>query len=126
MATTRKRSTSSPVFVSKEAETVVEETAVEELLEETTAEMFETISRIEEEVKVEEPKAKEPKAEAVPPRQVVKFIPEEIIPTEDAGPRFVDTTTTPPPPAKPKAEAPTLKAPPKRHPRNVPRFSARK
>lgn len=125
MATTRKRSTSSSGFVSKEAETVAEEAAVEELLEETTAEMFETISRIEEEVKVEEPKAKEPKAEAVPPRQVVKFIPEEIIPTEDAGPRFVDTTP-PPPPAKPKAEAPTLKAPPKRHPRNVPRFSARK
>lgn len=119
MATTRKRSTSSSGFVSKEAETVAEEAAVEELLEETTAEMFETISRIEEEVKAEEPKA-----EAVPPRQVVTFIPEEIIPTEDAGPRFVDTT--PPPPAKPKVEAPALKAPPKRHPRNVPRFSARK
>lgn len=124
MATTRKRSTSSSGFVSKEAEAVTEEAAVEELLEETTAELFETISQIEEEVKVEKPKAEEPKAEVIPPRPAVKFIPEEIIPTEDAGPRFVDTT--PPPAAKPKAEAPALKAPPKRHPRNVPRFSARK
>jgi hypothetical protein len=118
MATTRKRSTSSSGFAEKEAEATTEIAAVEELLEETAAEMFETISRVEEEVKVEEPKVV-----AAPPKKVT-FIPEEIIPTEDAGPRFVETVS--PPASKPKVEAPTLKAPPKRHPRNVPRFSARK
>ena len=118
MATTRKRSTSSSGFASKEAEANTE-TPVEEFLEEANAEMFETISRIEEEVKAEEPKV-----EAVAPRQVITYVPEEITPTDDVGARFVDPAPAPTP--KPKAEAPALKAPPKRHPRNVPRFSAHK
>ena len=118
MATTRKRSTSSSGFAEKEAEATTEIAAVEELLEETAAETFETISRVEEEVKAEEPKV------VAPPPKKVTFIPEEIIPTEDAGPRFVEAASQPAP--QPKVEAPVLKAPPKRHPRNVPRFSARK
>lgn len=120
MATTRKRSTSSSGFAEKEAEATTEIAAVEELLEETAAETFETISRVEEEEEVE---VEEPKVVAPPPKKVT-FIPEEIIPTEDAGPRFVEAAPQPAP--QPKVEAPVLKAPPKRHPRNVPRFSARK
>lgn len=79
-----------------------EETAsIDEFLEENAREMFETISRDEEEV-----------VEAAP------FTPMEIAPTEDAGPRFVEETAPPAPPATPQ-----LQPKPKRHPRNIPKFS---
>jgi hypothetical protein len=114
MATPRKRSSG----FTKPAEEVTEKEQIEGFLDAVATETFETISRVEEEVEVEEPKV------VAPPPKKVTFIPEEIIPTEDAGPRFVEAAPQPVP--QPKVEAPVLKAPPKRHPRNVPRFSARK
>lgn len=75
-----------------------EEVSVETLLDENATEMFETISRNEEEV---------------------PFVPQEITPTPDAGPRFVEEPVV----AKPPTPAPQLQPAPKRHPRNIPKFS---
>jgi hypothetical protein len=87
---------------------------IEEFLDESAREMFETISRNEEEAeaKVEE------KAEA--PLPVV--LP-EITPTEDVGPRFVEESPTPQPQVVTPPATPHLQPPPKRHPRNIPKFS---
>ena len=88
--------------------------SVEEFLDESAREMFETISREEEEAeaKVEE------KAEAPLP-----VILPEITPTEDVGPRFVEEPPTPQPQAVTPPVTPQLQPPPKRHPRNIPKFS---
>lgn len=87
MATTRKRTSG---FTEKKVETKDEVAEVSEFLDEVAAEMFETISHIEEqaEEKVEEV------APPAPPIHVLQAI--------DPAP---------------------VKAPPKRHRRNVPRFS---
>lgn len=103
MATTRKRTSG---FSPQDDETV----GIEETLEDLSQEMFETISRTEEEA--------EAKPEPVAPKP---FIPAEIIPTEDVGPRFVEPVT--PPPVEAPAPVQQLKPPPKRHPRNIPKFS---
>ena len=82
---------------------------IEEFLDASAREMFETISREEEEA--------EAKNEVVEPEP---FVPMEIVPTEDAGPRFVEEVAAPAPVAPP---APQLQPKPKRHPRNIPKFS---
>ena len=87
--------------------------SVEEFLDESAREMFETISQTE-----EEPEAKvEEKTEAPLP-----VILPEITPTEDVGPRFVEPPTPSPQVVTPPA-TPQLQPPPKRHPRNIPKFS---
>ena len=87
-----------------------EETSIiEEFLDANAREMFEIISREEEEAE-----AKTEVAEATP------FIPMEIVPTEDVGPRFVEEVAAPAPVTPP---APQLQPKPKRHPRNIPKFS---
>jgi hypothetical protein len=116
MATPRKRS---PGFT-KPAEEVTEEVKVEELLEEVATEMFETILQKEEEVK-EEP-TPQPKVSA-------PVVIESIIPVEDAGPRFVDVEPEKEPEQAVKVTSPTPPRtprnvhPPKRHPRNIPKFT---
>jgi hypothetical protein len=97
MATTRKRSSG---FTEKP----------EELLEEVATEMFETISHEEEAVPVPVPVAK-------------TFVVESITPTEDSGPRFIPEAEP-----TPVAKTPELPKPvaPKRHPRNIPKFSRHK
>ena len=52
--------------------------------------------------------------------ETVAFFEESIIPTEDPGLRFVETPEPPTPLPLPSAP---LKAPPRRHPRNTPKFS---
>ena len=105
MATTRKRSSG----FTNESGSVSEEKQLEEFLDAAAVEMFETLSR-EEEASTEE-------------TQVVKpFVEEIIVPTEDLGPRFLEKEAEPAPAPKP-TPAPELKPRPKRHPRNVPRFS---
>lgn len=87
-----------------------EETAsIEEFLDASAREMFETISREEEAVE-----AKTEVVEATP------FIPLEIVPTEDVGPRFVEEVAEPIPTP---TTTPQLQPKPKRHPRNIPKFS---
>jgi hypothetical protein len=103
MATSR-RKTAGFTAPGTEEETV----SVEELLDENGAEMFETISQT------------EPVTETTPV-EVAPFVEREIIPTEDAGPRFVEELL--PPSHTPNAVAPKLQNPPKRHPRNIPKFS---
>lgn len=91
---------------------------VEEFIDESANEVLVSlemselkIGEVEEEVRVSVP------APTLKPTVVI--LP-EIAPTEDPGPRYVEPS--PEPPAKPVA-APKLNPPPKRHPRNVPRFS---
>ena len=91
-----------------------ETVSVEEFLDESAREMFETISRTE-----EEPEAKE-EEKAVAPLPVI--LP-EITPTEDVGPRFVEEPPTSQPQAVTPPATPQLQPPPKRHPRNIPKFS---
>lgn len=113
MPTPRKRNTSG--FSQPEKSEIDEAKEVEKFLDAAAAEMFETISREEEEAAVEE----EVKVAAKP------FVPQEIVPTEDPGPISTpdeQITSTP----VPKVEPVVLKAPPKRHPRNVPKFSRHK
>lgn len=100
MATTRKRTSG---FSEKPPEEVKEQQEVEQMLEAIAQETFENLSKEEE--------------------SVPEFIPQEIVPTEDVGPRFVESTPDPIPAPTP---VPQLKAPPKRHPRNVPKFSRHK
>ena len=104
MATRRR---SSGFTTPKEEETA----SVEDFLEDNAREMFETISREEEEA--------EAKTEVVEPEP---FIPMEIVPTEDVGPRFVEEVAAPAP-APVAPPAPQLQPKPKRHPRNIPKFS---
>lgn len=75
---------------------------LEEFLEVTYNEVIEMIELAEEKV------------------ETVPFVEECIVPTEDAGLRFVET---PEPTAKAAPPAAPLKAPPRRHPRNTPKFS---
>jgi hypothetical protein len=116
MATPRKRSSG----FTKPAEEVTEEVKVEELLDEVATEMFETISQKEEEVK-EEP--------APQPKVSTPVIIESITPVEDAGPRFVEVEPEKEPEQAVKATSaapartPRNVHPPKRHPRNVPKFT---
>ena len=111
MATPRKRPSSSQtsgfgVESIEETSNVSEkeeQESLEEFQEVTAKEVFEMIELAEE------------KVEAVP------FFEDCIVPTEDPGFRFVETpepaASTPPP-------AVILKAPPRRHPRNIPKFSS--
>ena len=103
MATPRKRSSS----FRKPPEEVTEEAQLSEFLDEVATEMFETISQKEEEAP-EETRVEKP------------FVEEAIIPTEDPGPRFI-----PEPEPTPVAKAPEPPKPvaPRRHPRNIPKFS---
>lgn len=48
------------------------------------------------------------------------FVEEMIVPTDDLGPRFVEEPVTPTPEPQ---KVPELQPAPKRHPRNVPKFS---
>lgn len=109
MAAARKRPSSTPItrFGSESIEktskvSVKEEENIEEFLESAAEETFALIELAEEEPEVK------------------PFIEESIVPTEDPGLRFVAEpepvkTVTPP------TEVP--KAPPRRHPRNTPKFS---
>lgn len=87
---------------------------IEEFLDASAREMLETISREEEEAeaKVEE-KADAPLPVVLP----------EITPTDDVGPRFVEESPSPQPQAVTSSATPQLQPPPKRHPRNIPKFS---
>ena len=88
--------------------------SVEEFLDESAREMFETISRTEEELEVkEEEKVQDPLPVILP----------EITPTEDVGPRFVEEPPTPQPQAVTPPVTPPLPPPPHRHPPNNPKFS---
>lgn len=88
--------------------------SVEEFLDESAREMVKTISQTDEEpeTKVEE------KIEAPLP-----VILPEITPTEDVGPRFVEEPPTPSPQVVTPPATSQIQPPPKRHPRNVPKFS---
>lgn len=102
MATTRKRTSG---FSEKpKEEEITEKEEVEQMLDEIAQETFENLSKEEEAAPV--------------------FIPQEVVPTDDVGSRFLDRL----PEVKAEAPAPTLqlKAPPKRHPRNIPKFSRHK
>ena len=101
---TRQRPSGLPSL--KKEETV----SVEEFLDESSTEMFETILRTEEEL-VEKTEA--PKPVILP----------EITPTEDVGPRFVEEAPAPSPQAVTPEVSQQLQPPPKRHPRNIPKFS---
>ena len=111
MATPRKRSSSSQIpgfgVESIEETSNVSEKEEQENLEEfqevTANEVFEFIELAER------------KVEAAP------FFEECIIPTEDPGLRF---TKTPEPTEKVAPLSAALKAPPRRHPRNTPKFSS--
>ena len=89
----------------------MEEAAVTEFLEENAREMFETFSRSEEPAVEEKP-----------------FVAQSITPTPDPGPRFLDKepqlVAKPAPPAQKEPGAILNPKPQRRHPRNVPRFSA--
>jgi hypothetical protein len=104
MATTRKRS---PGFT-PEPET--KEAAVAEFPEETATETLEAATQKEETVEESKP------VEA-------PFVVESITPTEDPGPRFVPEPK--PTPVAKDPEPPKLVAP-RRHPRNIPKFSHHK
>lgn len=85
--------------VVQEKESATEETKeILDMLDELAVETFEGIDEVE--------------------HQIETFVVEEIVPTEDPGPRFVQTEEVSEPvptPVAPKA--------PKRHPRNIPKFS---
>ena len=83
-----------------------ETVSVEEFLDESAREMFETISRTEEE-----------------PEAPLPVVLPEITPTEDVGPRFVEEPPASSPQVVTPPATPQLQPPPKRHPRNVPKFS---
>ena len=104
MATRRR---SSGFTAPKEEETA----SVEDFLEDNAREMFETFSQTE-----DEPEEKTTVIEAKP------FVPMELVPTEDVGPRFVEEVAAPAP-APVAPPAPQLQPKPKRHPRNIPKFS---
>ena len=100
MATSRKRSSG---FEKSSDEKVLENPANFE-------EMLESVKEI-----IEAEDEAEPPVIAPTP-----FVEETIVPTADLGPRFLEE----PAPVKPgPKKLPELKPPPKRQPRNVPRFS---
>ena len=102
MATRRKNS---GFTAPKEEETA----SVEEFLEDSVKEIFEDLPEVVEELE------EKSKVVETPP-----FVPMEIVPTEDAGPRFVEEPVTP---VATPTPTPQLQPPPKRHPRNIPKFS---
>lgn len=105
MATTRRKSSSGFTTPKKEEEEI---NSVEEFLEESAQEVLTVVSQLEEKVEAQAP--------AVLP---------EIVPTEDVGPRFVEQPTV----SEPEPQvviAQKLQPPPKRHPRNIPKFSSYK
>ena len=85
-----------------------EQELLEEFIEVASNEVFEAIELAEEKV--------EKKVE------VKTFVEQSIVPSEDLGPRFVETQELPVV-AKATPPTPIGKAPPKRHPRNTPKFS---
>jgi|Laugresu1bdmlbsd_1035121.scaffolds.fasta_scaffold65096_2 hypothetical protein len=101
MATTRKRSSGFSTELETENQELPEVTETLEPAEETS------------EVHSEEPVI-EFKPEPAP------FVEETIVPLEDLGPRFLETSEVPAPEPKKVTE---LQPQPKRQPRNVPRFS---
>lgn len=101
MATTRKRTSGFSTDTETEEQVLVEATETLEVTEETH------------EIIMEEPVA-EVKSEP--------FVEQTIVPTEDLGPRFLETPPALAPAPEPK-KAPTLQPAPKRHPRNIPKFS---
>jgi hypothetical protein len=107
MATTRRKTSGFSDLIA-ETESTEDTTTFEDLLESAQEEP-------EQEVVAEVPEVKPAPPVAVAPRP---FVEEKITPSDDAGPRFAEET---PPPAPRKA--PALEPKPKRHPRNVPRFS---
>jgi outer membrane biosynthesis protein TonB len=104
MATPRKRSSG---FSEKPKEEISEEEQLSEFLDEVATEMFETISQMEEE-QPEQPKVEQP------------FVAPSIIPAEDPGPRFIPEPEPLPVDKTPKPPKPVA---PRRHPRNIPKFS---
>jgi hypothetical protein len=109
MATPRKRSSG----FTKPAEEVAEKEQIEEFLDVVATEMFETISQVEEEVKEKTPPT---------PRVSAPQVVESIIPVDDTGPRFTEVTPEPEVVQPVVAAAPKVH-PPKRHPRNIPKFT---
>jgi hypothetical protein len=99
MATPRKRTSG---FSEKPAE----EIKVEEFLDEAAQEVFEAVSQKEE------------------PASPIPVVIESITPTEDPGPRFVEKA--PEPVAPVAAPQPLQPVAPRRHPRNIPKFSRTK
>jgi hypothetical protein len=97
MATPRKRPSTS--FSQKSKEDSAEKQEVEEFLDAAVAEVLETTEKVEETLK----------ADILP----------EIIPTEDPGPRFIEVPVVE---KQPQSQKPEVRKP-KRHPRNIPRFS---
>jgi len=99
MASPRKRSTSQGFSPVEGESSPVETSLIEDDSESTSREMFETFSH-----------TLESQSQEV----------EEIVPTEDPGPRFVVTETQDSVPVA--THAPQIVAP-RRHPRNIPKFS---
>jgi hypothetical protein len=85
----------------------------------TDSEVLETLSVEEQEVLAEEVEEKEvlQAPELIAPKP---FVEETIVPTPDLGPRFLEEVEKPKP--KPAKEL-KLQPAPRRHPRNVPKFS---
>jgi hypothetical protein len=81
-----------------------EAASISEFLDDSVNEILETLSREED-------------VDAAP------FAPSEIIPTEDVGPRFLQEVVTPAAQESTDTVSPLLQPPPKRHPRNIPKFS---
>jgi hypothetical protein len=90
-------------------------------------------AEVKEEISLDEPTVETPPEEipvSIPPPAPMPVVIESIVPTEDAGPRFVEkpveeikqesTTETV------CSSAPVLPHPPKRHPRNIPKYSRHK
>lgn len=105
MATPRKRPTNSG-FTAKKVEQTAEENEIKELLDEVATEMFETISQKEEPAPEPEP-----------------YVPMDIVPTDDVGPRFVEPDPQPTVVEQETTPQPLQPVAPRRHPRNVPKFS---
>ena len=84
-----------------------QEEEIQEFLDVVATEMFETMSHKEEETVEKKP-----------------FVAPEITPTPDPGPRFLPKEEQPPDTATPKV--PPQPVAPRRHPRNVPKFSRTK
>ena len=107
MATTRRKTSGFSDLIA-ETESTEDTTLFEDLLESAQEEP-------EQEVVVETPEVKFVPPVPVAPRP---FVEEKITPSDDAGPRFTEET-----PTVTLRKAPALEPKPKRHPRNVPRFS---
>ena len=71
-----------------------------------------------------------PEEKPVPAPEPMPVVIESIVPTEDVGPRFVEKPVEEakpdPTPEIVRSSAPVLLHPPKRHPRNIPKYSRHK